>query len=632
MCGIAGFFAGRSPAPQEMVLGRMLKSLRHRGPDDEGAHVDVDLALGARRLSVIDLRSGHQPMANEDGTVWVVQNGEIYNYRLLRDVLRARGHRFRTESDTEVIVHAYEEYGHEFPAHLEGMFALAVWDMRARTLVLARDRMGEKPLHYYASQGTFVFASEFRALLEHPDVPRELSLPSLSRYLAFHYVPSPGALLDGLAKLPPGHMLTVTPGAEPRVSRYWDIPFAPDPTVDEREWPRRLRTQLEASVRRQLVSDVPLGMFLSGGLDSSAIVAIAARLTGGRLRTFNVVFDEGSYDERRYARMVAERYGTEHTEIPFSGSAARALMDDVGGLLDEPLVIPPFLAGYVLSREARRAVTVVLSGEGSDELFCGYATFLAERTRRFRRMIPGWLGRAASRAADQLRPNFEYGSVEYLIKQFLRTLPFPAPIRTQVGQGGLIAAEQAALLTPRVRQACAGLDLYEDLTRVMGAVADRAPLERLIYQHCKFYLAEQNLVSGDRSSMASGLEVRTPFLDVPLVELAGRIPSDLKLHGWTPKYVLKQAMMGDLPAEILGRYKQGFSVPVGHWLRGPLRETLTERLGEERISRLGLFEPLVIRRLVAEHLEGRRDHAMTLWALLMFDAWRDYYLPHARWT
>lgn len=274
---------------------------------------------------------------------------------------------------------------------------------------------------------------------------------------------------------------------------------------------------------------------------------------------------------------------------------------------------------------------MVLSGEGSDELFCGYATFLAERTRRLRRM-PAWLGRAATRAADHLRPTFEYGSVEYLLKQFLRTLPFPAPIRTQVAQGGLTAAEQAALLTPRVRRACAGLDLYEDLTRVMGAVADRAPLERLIYQHCKFYLAEQNLVSGDRSSMASGLEVRTPFLDVPLVELAGRIPADLKLRGWTPKYVLKQAMIGDLPAEILGRYKQGFSVPVGHWLRGPLRETLTERLGEERISRLGLFEPPVIRRLVAEHLEGRRDHSMTLWALLMFDAWREYYLPHARWT
>jgi asparagine synthase (glutamine-hydrolysing) len=631
VCGIAGFFLDGRHREPGLLLGRMLESLRHRGPDDEGTHRDVHVALGARRLSVIDLHSGRQPISNEDGTVWVVQNGEIYNYRALRERLQHLGHRFRTESDTEVIVHAYEEYGDDFPSHLDGMFALAVWDAPARTLTLARDRMGEKPLHYFAGRDTFAFSSELRALLQHPDVPHELSLEGLSRYLAFEYIPAPHSIIAGVAKLPPGHVLTVSPGAKPRVTAYWDLAFAPDTAVSEREWTARVRGQLEDAVRRQLVSDVPVGMFLSGGVDSSAIVATAARVSGRQLRTFSVGFEEASYDERPFARLVAQRYATDHTEMVFTARDALTLLDEVGRLLDEPLVDGSFLPITALSGEARRTVTVVLSGDGGDELFCGYPTFLAERGARWMGSLPRALRELATRAVNQLRPSSRYGSAEFLLRQFFRGLPHPPEIRTQLLLGGLLPPEQVQLMAPGLREAWARLAPYEDLARVAEAVG-LTPLERAIYQHCAFYLAEQNLVTVDRASMARSLEVRAPFLDRGFLDMVSRIPEELKLRGWTTKYILKEALRADLPREILDRRKQGFGVPWGPWLRGPLRQVLEQRLAPARVARLGLFDAEAIGCLLGEHLAGRRDHRKTLWALMMFDAWREHYLPDARWS
>ena len=633
MCGIAGFFVNGGSVDRRPTLRRMTDSLRHRGPDDEGFYLDESVALGVRRLSIIDLETGRQPIANEDGTVWVVQNGEIYNFRELRAELERRGHRFRTASDTEVLVHAYEQYGGEFVSRLDGMFALAVWDAVNRNLILARDRMGEKPLYYYAGPDAFVFGSELRALLEHPAVPCELGLESLSRYLAFEYVPAPHSILAGVAKLPPGHVLTVGPGGKPHVAPYWDLVFAGGASASEQEWAERLRAQLEASVRAQLVSDVPLGMFLSGGVDSSAIVAIAARLSGRRrLQTFSLGFEETSYDERPFARLIAEQCGTDHGEIVFSARDARALLEDVGGLLDEPLVDGSFLPTYVLSRFARQAVTVVLSGDGGDELFCGYPTFIADRGVRWARHLPAWGVRWATSAINRLPPSSRYGSVEFLLKQFVRGLPHPPEARTQLLLGGLSAAEQVSLLSPAVRAACAGFDPYEDLTRAVADVPGLGSIDRLIYQHCKFYLAEQNLATVDRASMACGLEVRAPFLDRALVELAGQIPAGLKVRGWTTKYILKRALRGLVPPAVLARRKQGFGVPIGAWLRGPLRPVLEGRLARERVERLGLFDPDTTTRLIREHVEGRHDHRKILWALLMFDAWRERYLPTARWT
>jgi asparagine synthase (glutamine-hydrolysing) len=632
MCGITGFLDHATRENRRQILCRMTRSLAHRGPDDEGLLLDAEVGLGARRLSVVDLRTGRQPMVAADGAIAVVQNGEIYNFRTLRAELERLGQRFRTESDTEVIACAYAEYGDKCVTRLDGMFAFAVWDPAQRVLLLARDRMGEKPLYYYAGSDTFVFGSELRALLEHPAVPRELDLESLSRYLAFEYVPAPHSMLADIAKLPPGHALTVSPGGKPRLFRYWDLAFAPDHSVSETEWAERVRAELESSVRRQLVSDVPLGLFLSGGVDSSSIVATAVRQSGRPLRSFSVGFNEPTYDERPFARAVAAHCGTEHEEVVFSAQDVRDLMGDVGRLLDEPLVDGSFLPIYALSRMARRAVTVVLSGDGGDELFCGYPTFLAESAARWVRRLPRWTQRLATDVVNRVPPSPRYGSAEFLLKQFFRALPHPPEIRTQLLLGGLQPAEQHALLSPAVRAACAGFDPYEGLTRAVAEPPGLAPMERLIYQHCAFYLADQNLATVDRASMACGLEVRSPFLDRPLIDLASRIPASLKLSGWRTKYILKRAVAGDLPPAILHRRKQGFGVPLGAWLRGPLRDILEVRLAPERVARIGLFDPAAVRRVTSEHVGGRRDHRKLLWGLLMLDAWREHYLPGAQWT
>ncbi len=633
MCGITGFIEPGPRANQREILHRMTHALRRRGPDDEGFYHDAHVALGIRRLSVIDLRTGQQPISNEDGTVLAALNGEIYNFRALRLELQGLGHRFQTASDAEVLVHAYETYGPECVARLDGMFAFAIWDAVRRTLVLARDRMGEKPLYYSAGADAFVFGSELRAVLEHPAVPRELSLESLVRYLAFEYVPAPHSILAGIAKLPPGHMLTISPGSKPDIIQYWDLPFNPDYSVSEHEWVERLRAQLEASVRQRIEADVPLGFFLSGGVDSSAIVAVAARLSGTQpLKTFSLGFAESSYDERPFARAMARHCGTEHSEMVFSSADAAALIENVGDLLDEPLVDSSFLPFYALARFARKEVTVALSGDGGDELFCGYPTFLADSGSRWVQRLPQALVSWGRRAVDSLPPSSKYGSIESLLKQFVRGLGYAPEVRTQLLLGGLTGLERSALLSAAVREASAGFDPYEDLTRVVAELPELNSVDRLIYQHCKFYLADQNLATVDRASMASGLEVRAPFLDHALVELAGRIPAHLKLSGWKTKHILKRALQGALPARIIHRRKQGFGVPIAAWLRGPLRHALEERLAPERVAHRGLFEPATTRRLVEEHVAGHRDHRKILWGLLMFDAWCDRYLPDARWA
>jgi asparagine synthase (glutamine-hydrolysing) len=632
MCGITGFLEDRVREDRGVILERMTSSLRHRGPDEEGAYLDAHVALGVRRLAVVDLVTGRQPMAAGEGALRVVQNGEIYNFRALRARLEQLGHRFRTESDTEVIGAAYAEYGDKCVEHLDGMFAFAVWDTARQVLFLARDRMGEKPLYYYAGPDVFVFGSELRALLEHPAVPRQLDLRSLSRYLAFEYVPAPDSILAHVAKLPPGHVLTVCPGSKPRVARYWDLSFAPDHSASEADWAAELRTQLERSIEGQLVSDVPLGLFLSGGIDSSSIVAAAARLTGKQVRTFSVGFAEPSFDERGFARAVAAHCGTLHEELVFSPEDMAAELQDVGRLLDEPLVDGSFLPILALSRMARRAVTVVLSGDGGDELFCGYPTFLADRGVRWARRLPGWVQDLAASAVGRLPPSPRYGSPEFLLKQFFRGLPHSAEVRTQLLLGGLAAVEQRGIFSAAVREACAGFDPYDELAGAVGEVPGLEPMERLIYQHCKFYLADHNLATVDRASMACGLEVRSPYLDRPLVDLASRIPTAFKLRGWQTKYILKRALRRDLPPSILHRRKQGFGVPIGPWLRGPLRPALEERLAPARVSGLGLFDPAAVQALVTEHVGGRRDHRKVLWALMMFDAWREHYLPGQQWT
>ena len=632
MCGIAGFLGPGHEHADVAIVRRMTETLRHRGPDDECYHVRGPVALGHRRLCIIDLETGHQPLANEDGTVWVVLNGEIYNHVELRDALVRRGHRFATRSDTEVLVHAWEEFGEDCVGHLNGMFALAVWDERRQVLLLARDRMGEKPLYYTQAAGSLIFGSELRALLAHPDVSRELDLVGLGRYLSNGYVADPHAIVRGVSKLPPGHLLTVSAG-KTCVTRYWDLSFSHAERCDEREWAARVWDALCASVRRRLIADVPIGVFLSGGLDSSAVVAAAASVAPSRkLPTFSVGFEEPTYDETAFARDVARQFGTDHHALTFTAADARTLLPNLGDLQDEPLADPAFLPTLELARQTRKTATVVLSGDGGDELFCGYPTALAVSRARWLPPVPGAVRAGLERVLRAVGTSSRYASLPSLGRQLIRAAPYPPDVRIQLFMGGFTPREEQALLSEHVRAACAGFDPSRDIVDTMIDAPSGDPLERLIYHHAKLYLAGQTLVKMDRATMAFGLEVRASYLDHEFVELAGSVPSRLKLSGWTTKYLLKRMMAERLPASIVYRRKHGFGVPLGPWLRGPLRPWLVETLHPDRLRRVGLFAPHGITRMVDEHIAGEDNHARVLWRVLMFESWREAYLPGCTWA
>ncbi len=630
MCGISGCLSLAGERADAGIIRRMTATLRHRGPDDEGFYVEGPVALGHRRLRIIDLETGRQPIANETGSVHVILNGEIYNFGELRTRLQDKGHRFSTQADTEVIVHAWEEFGEDCVAHFNGMFAFALWDAERETLLLARDRLGEKPLYYAERDGWFVFGSEVRAVLEHPRVGRQLDLIGLSRYLTNTYVPDPHSIFQGIHKLPPGHLLTVMSG-KIRIVRYWDLRFRTGEPRGEDEWAGLLWDALCASVRRRLISDVPVGIFLSGGVDSSAIVAAAASIAPSRrFATFSMGFEEPSYDEGPYARAVAERFGTDHHQVMFTPDVARAEIPKLGQLLDEPLADPSFLPTVCLARHARTWVTVILGGDGGDELWCGYPTFLAITPTAWFNRLPRPVLDAAGRLADALPTSSGYGGLDFLLKQFARGLGHPPDVQAQILMGGFTRSEQACLLTPAVQAACAAFNPYDDIVEIMAA-APRHSVDRLSYHHCKLYLAGRTLVKMDRATMAAGVEARAPFLDHTFAALACSVPARLKVKGWTTKSLLKRALAGRVPDAILQRRKQGFGVPIGRWLRGPLRPLLDEVLHRDRLRRVGLFSPEAVNRLVREHVAGEQNHQRSLWALLAFELWRGAYLPRDSW-
>ena len=619
MCGIAGFMVTPGRRADRRWIERMVGTLRHRGPDSVGYHVEGRVALGVARLRVIDLATGEQPLASEDGSVQVVLNGEIYNHPELRQTLSRSGHRFTSRADTEVIAHAWEEHGAGCITRLDGMFAIAVWDRRREQISLARDRMGEKPLYYAETADGLVFGSELRAVLAHPEVGRELDPRGVERFLAYDFVPDPHTLIRGVRKLAPGEILTRGDGPSTR-SRYWDIPFRPEPAVDERWWEHEIRERLDESVRRRLVADVPVGCFLSGGIDSSAVTATAARQRAG-IRTFSVGYAEGPHDERRYARMVADRYATRHEELVISAADAAALVPDVGDLMDEPLADMSFVPLHLLARAARPSVTVALTGDGGDELFAGYPTMAADWWHRGFGRLPRHARAGLSGAARHLPDRLEG------LRDFLLAVDYPPNARNQALLGGLPPLRATALLSPSVRALLGSFDPYDDIEAALAPCASLDVRDRLIYRYCKLYLAGQNLANADRASMAASLELRAPLLDHTFVELVGRIPARLKFRGFRGlKGLLRHALADRLPPEIRTRRKQGFGVPIGTWLRGPLAPVLHQLLAETRLRAGGVFDPIAIGRLVAEHGAGVRDHARTLWALLVFESWRTHYL------
>jgi asparagine synthase (glutamine-hydrolysing) len=622
VCGICGIVGDR-PVDRG-ALERMTRALIHRGPDDEGFHVaegeGVTIGLGFRRLSIIDLESGNQPISNEDGAIWVVLNGEIYNFRDLRRDLESRGHRFATNADTEVIVHLYEDLGPRCVERLNGMFAFALWDDAERQLLLARDRLGKKPLYYAELGDSLLFGSELKALLEHPRCPRRLDPESLSCYLALEYVPTPRAIFDGVRKLPAGNVLVWKDGRS-SVKQYWDLSFEHDGrALTENEWAEELRARLREAVRRRLVSDVPLGAFLSGGVDSSSVVAMMVdALPSGAVKTFSIGFAERSFDESAHARRVAAHFGTEHHEEVFTPDVMAGLLPDVVDFLDEPFADPSILPTYLLSRFTRQHVTVALGGDGADELLAGYPTFTADRVATLYRLPRAVHDRVVVPLANRLPVSTTNFAFDFKLKQFLRGAPAPRDLRHPTWLGSFTSAEQERLLATTVS------DPLAEQRRVLAAAPTSDRLEQLIYLYAKTYLQDDILVKVDRASMACSLEVRAPFLDVDLVQFLGAIPSGLKLRRFDTKHVLKVAMRELLPRGIASRSKKGFGIPVATWFKGPLRERLLDELSPDRLRSQDIFDPAGVQLLIDEHMTGRRDHRKPLWTLFVFQLW------HRRW-
>lgn len=622
MCGIAGFVDGPHARPRPLdearqLLGHMCDVIRHRGPDDEGLSVIPGVALGMRRLSIIDLSTGHQPIYSEDRRVWTVFNGEIYNYRELRDILVARGHRFSTSTDTEVIVHGYEEWGASVVERLRGMFGIAIWDDRTRTLLLARDRMGIKPLHYAECEGRLLFGSEIKSLLAAPEVPRDLSLEALDHYLSFLYTPRDESIYDGIRKLPPGHLLLWQNGRA-AVSRYWHPPLREDFAGSERDAVEALHHVLRDAVRSHLVSDVPLGAFLSGGVDSSVVVGLMSEIAGP-VKTFSIGFDEPAYDELPHARRVARHFGTDHHEWIVRPDGL-AILDDVIQHFDEPFADASAIPTWYVSQLARQHVTVVLSGDGGDELFGGYDRYLPHpRVAQFDRVSPpgmrGVAGALAARWPARLRG-----------RNFLRHVARDQRGRYLDAIRFFSAEDKERLLSPDVRQRLAGADAEARLAEHFAPYAHLPWPSQMMHFDADTYLPEDVLVKVDRMSMAHSIESRVPLLDNEVVAFAATLPAHLKLKDGRRKHVLKELAATLLPADLVNRRKQGFSVPIGHWFRGKLRELFADTLLSSQALARGYFEAAAIRRLVDDHVSGRRDHTLRLWQLVVFERWHARYL------
>jgi asparagine synthase (glutamine-hydrolysing) len=593
-------------------LDRMNDALRHRGPDAAGRLVDGPVAFAMRRLSIIDLAGGDQPIGNEDGSVQVVQNGEIYNYRELRARLERRGHRFRTASDTETLVHLYEELGPRFVEELRGMFALAVWDARARRVVLARDRFGIKPLHWRVDAGVLSFASELKAL------PRsEVSLDALESFLAFNSIPAPLTIWAGTSKLAAGHLLIWEDGrGEPRLERYARV--SPAATAElrterEEELAEELRARLRDSVRAHLIADVPVGVLLSGGVDSCALAALAAGESSEPVRTFSIGFEERSFDELGAARLVARRYGTDHHELVVRPDAAE-LLPELAEAFDEPFADSSALPTYLVARLAAGHVKVALSGEGGDELFGGYYTYVADELAP--RLAP--LAGALRPLVERLPSSSAKASLDYKAKRFVRAAHLP-PLERHHGWKEIFSADARAGLLERRN----GADPLDALRARYAETAGAEPLARLQDVDLGVYLVDDLLVKTDRASMAHSLEARVPFLDPVVAELALALPTRAKVRGLATKRLLRRAVEPLLPREVVHGRKRGFSIPAAAWLRGELEPFARDVLSPERIRRQGILRPEAVTRILDDHVAGREDLSRQLWGLMALSLWHD---------
>ena len=620
MCGISGIVSLNGNPVSAQEVRRMCAALSHRGPDDEGFYLGSTAALGMRRLSIIDLVTGAQPVRNEDGSIWVVFNGEIYNFADLRRDLLRRGHAFYTATDTETIVHLYEEYAEGCVERLRGMFAFALWDERRKTLLLARDRLGIKPLYYAEVGGRLAFASELKAILELPEIQRTINWRSAAHVFSFLTTPPSESIIEGVRKLEPGCLLIASAGRPTRLQRYWDVSFRPETGTSEETFVERVRGLLSESVRLHTISDVPVGAFLSGGLDSSAVVATMSRLASGPVRTFSVGFGESAFDETSHAREVARRFGTEHREVILGPEVADCL-EDLAWHLDEPFGDSSAIPTYMVSKLASEHVKVVLSGDGGDELFAGYDRYVVEARERRYEALPG-AARRVLRAVGAALPEGMRG------RRLLQHVSLSGADRYLDAAALFRRQEQSRLFRPEVLERMAGYDPWSWPREVLGQ-ADGGWLAALQYLDLKAYLPLDILTKVDRMSMAHSLEVRVPLLDHRLVELAATIPPELRLLGGSTKHIFKKALRGILPDAIIDRRKHGFAIPLGGWFRGPLRHAVRDILLSDTARRRGIFDDACIERLLRRHQRGR-GLDLHIWTLLSFELWCRAFLDRRR--
>jgi asparagine synthase (glutamine-hydrolysing) len=627
MCGIAGYITVDPSALQRSTLERMTDVLRHRGPDDSGYYQDEHASLGHRRLSIIDVAAGHQPMANEDGSVWIVYNGEIFNHADVRPALETAGHRYATRCDTETILHGYEQYGPDCLERFRGMFAFALWDKRSRKLFAARDRLGKKPFYYYWDGRLFAFASEIKALLRHPSISPRFEQELLPEYLAFGYTSDERTLFSGIRKLMPGHLLTLDLSSsrpEPQIRQYWEIPTpAHTESRSDKDWIRECRSRLEETVRLRLMSDVPLGMFLSGGLDSSSIAAIMKREFSGPVKTFAVGYAEQQYSELSYAAHVAHSIGTDHHEVvvgmeDFFNALPRLIWHE-----DEPLTWPSSVSLYFVSRLASSQVKVVLTGEGSDEMFAGYARYrtyaLNTRRLRFYRFLPGSLRRAI-RSQVASSPLLKADLRRKLGHMFLGRGESIESLYLDNFYSALPATEQSKLFSSLPAAAP-----YQNFRHYWDTHPGLPLLARMLYADQKTYLVEL-LMKQDQMSMATSIESRVPFLDHQFVEFSTRVPARLKLHGGEGKYIVKRAVEDLLPREIVYRRKMGFPTPIRQWLLDSRADTLYSVLRARDGLLAAYLDSTALDRLLERHTRGVEDATDRIWRLLNLQVWGDLFL------